>query len=218
MKKNICFILWIAFLSFLLSDNVCLAQRAATADFQQSSILELKNIGVMVGKGETQERYLAVWKQFVNKSKNMDINSAINIVIDEAKQETSRNVNQRRAKVQKYNEIKRIISQEINTDRAILSRSAGRIQPIQRNVYVIERGNPDKFAVQKGNVITTRGELDNSIKDLENKLDSVGDDAQLANVDMQSALQQQQQTLQMLSTISKLLYDTAMAVIRKIGG
>ncbi len=45
----------------------------------------------------------------------------------------------------------------------------------------------------------------------------VGDDAQLANMDLQNMLQKQQQTLQMMSNISKMLHDTAMAVIRKIG-
>jgi len=49
-------------------------------------------------------------------------------------------------------------------------------------------------------------------------LQSVGDDAQLANIDLQNTLQKRQQTLQTLSTISKALHDTEMAVIRKIGG
>jgi hypothetical protein len=44
------------------------------------------------------------------------------------------------------------------------------------------------------------------------------DDAQLANVDLQNILQKQQQTLQMMSNISKMLHDTAAAIIRKIGG
>lgn len=52
----------------------------------------------------------------------------------------------------------------------------------------------------------------------EEKLNSVGDDAQLANVDLQNILQKQQQTLQMMSNISKMLHDTAMSVIRKLGG
>ena len=60
--------------------------------------------------------------------------------------------------------------------------------------------------------------LDNEINKWEEKLNSVGDDAQLANVDLQNMLQKQQQTLQMLSNISKMLHDTAMSVIRKIGG
>jgi hypothetical protein len=62
------------------------------------------------------------------------------------------------------------------------------------------------------------GEVDSHIKGLEDKLNSVGDDAQLANVDLQNVLQKQQQTLQLMSNISKQLYDTVMGVIRKIGG
>ena len=50
-------------------------------------------------------------------------------------------------------------------------------------------------------------------------IEEVGDDAQLANIDLQNILQkQQQQLLQTMSNISKALYDTAMAIIRKIGG
>ena len=52
----------------------------------------------------------------------------------------------------------------------------------------------------------------------EAKLRALGDDAQLANVDLQNMLQRQQQTLQMMSNISKMLYDAAQAVIRKMGG
>jgi chromosome segregation ATPase len=54
--------------------------------------------------------------------------------------------------------------------------------------------------------------------ELEETLNTVGDDAQLANVDLQNILQKQQQTLQMMSNISKTLYDTAQSVIRKMGG
>jgi hypothetical protein len=59
--------------------------------------------------------------------------------------------------------------------------------------------------------------LDKEIERWEARLASLGDDAQLANVDLQNILQKQQQTLQMMSNISKMLYDTAMAIIRKIG-
>ena len=52
----------------------------------------------------------------------------------------------------------------------------------------------------------------------QSNLNSLGDDAQLANVDLQNILQRQQQTLQMMSNISKMLYDTAQSVIRKMGG
>ena len=45
-----------------------------------------------------------------------------------------------------------------------------------------------------------------------------GSDEQLANIDMQNVLQKQQQTVQMIGSISKTLSDTAMSVTRKIGG
>ena len=56
------------------------------------------------------------------------------------------------------------------------------------------------------------------IKKWEEKLNGLGDDAQLANVDLQNILHKQQQTLQMMSNISKMLFDTAQSVIRKVGG
>ncbi len=45
----------------------------------------------------------------------------------------------------------------------------------------------------------------------------VGDNAQRANIDLQNQLQKQQQTLQTMSNVSKMMHDTAMAIIRKIG-
>ena len=59
--------------------------------------------------------------------------------------------------------------------------------------------------------------MDTYVKALEELLQTTGDDSQLANVDLQNALQTQQQMLQMLSNISKTLHDTALSIVRKIG-
>ena len=106
------------------------------------------------------------------------------------------------------------------------------LQGEDRELYLVD----GVYRSDKGETITVRGhqivaaltvpdlrsaskkELEIYLADLGQQLTTVGDDAQLANVDLQNALQKQQQTLQMLSTISKMLHDTAMAVIRKIGG
>ena len=72
-------------------------------------------------------------------------------------------------------------------------------------------------AALHGDVLTTKAGLENYIKDMEEKLSSVGDDAQLANVDLQNMLQKQQQGMQMMSNISKMLHDTALAIVRKMG-
>ena len=60
-------------------------------------------------------------------------------------------------------------------------------------------------------------DMDDLIREFEEQLNSIGEDAQLANIDLQGHLQTQQQTIQMLSNISKQLHDSAMGIIRKIG-
>jgi len=54
------------------------------------------------------------------------------------------------------------------------------------------------------------------LKALEKQLNSVGDDAQLANIDLQNALQQEQQLIGILSTVMKVDHDMAAAVIRNL--
>jgi hypothetical protein len=77
-----------------------------------------------------------------------------------------------------------------------------------------ELGIPDRVPVVPMNNFAS---LNEEVERWVERLTALGDDAQLANVDLQNILQKQQQMLQMMSNISKMLYDTAMAVIRKIG-
>jgi hypothetical protein len=58
--------------------------------------------------------------------------------------------------------------------------------------------------------------LDAVLAELEERLNTLGDDGQLANLDLQNILQKQQQALQMMSSISKSSHDTMMAIIRNL--
>jgi hypothetical protein len=58
--------------------------------------------------------------------------------------------------------------------------------------------------------------LEDELSEWEERLKTVGDDAQLANVDLQSMLQKQQQALQMMSNISKTMHDTMMSIINNM--
>ncbi len=98
-----------------------------------------------------------------------------------------------------------------------LTKSTGRVNESDVNLLIWQAIARTRLAIDITEA-TDPAVLQMEIKNLEGKLNSVSDDAQLANVDLQNMLQKQQQTLQMLSTISKMLYDTALAVIRKIGG
>jgi hypothetical protein len=59
--------------------------------------------------------------------------------------------------------------------------------------------------------------LQRDMQTFEEAMEKVGDDAQLGNIDMQNILQKQQQTLQMMSNVSKMLHDTTMAIVRRVG-
>ena len=83
---------------------------------------------------------------------------------------------------------------------------------------LVEREDSVLTSVEKAKTfIDLSVDFDSLLKKWEEKLSETGDDAQLANIDMQNMLQKQQQTMQMMSQISKTLHDPAMAVVRKIG-
>ena len=60
--------------------------------------------------------------------------------------------------------------------------------------------------------------IDSEIESLRAYVARLEEDDQLATVDLQNILQKQQQLLQQMSNMSKMLHDTAMSIIRKIGG
>jgi len=94
-----------------------------------------------------------------------------------------------------------------------------RTMALQHRATLIERDLREaRYVLSDTRSRKTKAALNEKIADWVDELASIGDDAQLANIDLQSALQKQQQTLQTMSNVSKMLHDTAMSVIRKIGG
>jgi hypothetical protein len=97
-----------------------------------------------------------------------------------------------------------------------LSKSTDGIRERDVNLLIRQAISPILEGVKSE--IAASLELLNTVGDDGRRDDAQLDDAQLAYVDLQNMLQKQQQTLQMLSNISKMLHDTAQAIIRKIGG
>ncbi len=186
------------------------------------------------------------WADFVSGLQvngTEDVNALVQQVLREAYLSSTQDLNFYAQKVQFYNDLKKQIRNDITEMRKILSAHAGEEDnaQIDLSAELVNNGqDPDELLfpwsgtpaidTQTGQFVavreldqglddpTTKEGLSNYIDDLEQKLNSVGDDAQLANVDLQNMLQKQQQTLQMMSNISKMLHDTALAVLRKISG
>jgi hypothetical protein len=146
-------------------------------------------------------------------------------VLRDAYMENTKDLHFYAQKVRYFNEVKKAMREELTAAREALTGAAGKdddfvvdYAPTDINAEAFGdveaiAGDPDEE-----NLIGSKAELETYIQGLEEKLNSIGDDAQLANVDLQNMLQKQQQTLQMMSNIAKMLHDTAMAIIRKIGG
>ena len=180
------------------------------------------------------------WEEFVKETADgaVDPNALVQHVLRESYLQTTEDLRYFAEKVKYFNQMKKLIREYLQklrdydgklritarekgidlcaTDaksRAALTKIAAGLALAMPNDDASKAiGFPKRFSSIDPHAIEAE------IKKWEEKLNTLGDDAQLANVDLQSILQKQQQTLQMMSNISKLLYDTAQSVIRKIGG
>ncbi|MEX0628325.1 MAG: hypothetical protein WEB63_01650 [Cucumibacter sp.] len=155
---------------------------------------------------------LRVWQGFLDGANlaNVDVNALVAWVLRESYLQTTEDLRFYAEKVKAYNEMKQAIRDELERIRAHACRGEN-CPPFQTNARALQTSFGSAFLTRQSQIATYQAEL-------EAQLEAIGDDAQLANVDLQSILQRQQQTLQMISNISKQLYDTAMAAIRNIGG
>ncbi|HME57334.1 MAG TPA: hypothetical protein VKF63_03285 [Terracidiphilus sp.] len=158
-----------------------------------------------------------------------DIDAVVFVVLVQTSQNVQANIEadaeQIQALMQDINALRQALEQ-LNQDMAALPKSARRdslcntpsCRSLPSTLAFLNKSStnlrhPTHFQAPAS---LTLAQLQVLVNQMESALSTVGDDSQLANVDLQN-LQQQQQTLQMLSDIEKLLNDTAMSVIRHLG-
>jgi hypothetical protein len=134
-------------------------------------------------------------------------------VLREAYREQTVDLRHYAEKVRYLNTMKSLIRDELVRARSVLASERS-----ERIAYVPDpRLRPPPLSgTPRTATLTTAAEVREAIAQWEEDLNTIGDDSQLANVDLQNTLQKQQQMLQMLSNISKQLHDTAMSVIRNM--
>ena len=206
-----------------------LAARPVTLSSRLSQVnrKSLNAISLQVKRGN---RAVArnLWGQFVASyatkswASGTDIHDMIMWVLRESYLEQMEVLKDYAEKLAYYNKLKKVIRDHLAEMREWAARMDSRNATKTVEVNAIVRFPPPyrsgatarfKWARKRMN----RDALQAYIEDLEGRLATAGNDAQLANVDMQNMLQKQQQTMQMMSQISKMMHDTAMAVLRNIG-
>jgi hypothetical protein len=206
--------------------NPAVQQELASVASHMAGVLKVGDPGAMDG---LQSR----WTDFLSKASMqggpMDVNALVQHVLRESYLETTQDLYFYAEKVKFFNGVKKAIRDELTNARNAMANYAGlkdtdAIPGYAAKGVATDYTGPSNEPPQmttgayQGEAVNTKAKLDGYIKGLEEKLSSVGDDAQLANVDLQNILQKQQQTIQLMSNISKMLHDTAMAIVRKMGG
>lgn len=149
-----------------------------------------REVAVLIAqKGGMSPAAEAKWRDAARDKLASDLPGLVVYVLREAKKQNDEDVRYQKNRIAELNRKKAVIDKQLND--------------LKANDRRVKRSD---------------SKLDDQIKKLEAQLQAIGDDAQLANVDLQNTLQKQQQVLQTMSNISKMLYDTAQSVIRKMGG
>jgi hypothetical protein len=179
---------------------------------------DIKILGSMIARGESKETILGKWKAMLidANDRNMDVNALVQSVMREAYLQQTDDLKKYKDKVQYFNETKKKIRDE--QDKARKAKFTSGSSPLLKINITAEKGTSTIISPQNAGIVKTEQERQDYLRYLQAKLNAVGDDAQLANVDLQNVMQKQQQLLDMISNIGKLLNDTAMETIRKIGG
>lgn len=164
----------------------------------------------------------AAWQGFsrsyFSKRTARNVNALIQWVLRESYLEQNKDLAFYADKVRFYNEQKKALRNHLAKLRGKARKLRGRGTVSVRPILLRPRFQKGKDAVGRQRRKTmTKTQLAAVIKDMQRKLSSVGDDGQLANIDLQNMLQKQQQILQTISNVAKMLHETAMAIIRKIG-
>jgi hypothetical protein len=212
--------LFFVFIGLLLISLSAIGQNRNKA-FRPGQLAEIKRIGILIGQGVPLSQVQNTWKLLISSDKNLDVEKAVSKVMAESKQEAQRKVAVAKERQQFELLLRKTISNEIKNIRQLLlevNKTNNRAIFIQRKNFELTPDARGKILVIEAGTMTTKEDLKHYVYELETQLNKVGDDAQLANVDLQNTLQQQQQLIQMLSNVAKQLNDSAMSVIRKMGG
>ncbi len=178
---------------------------------------ELKELAAMIAAGESLDKINGAWAVLVAKYRDADFSKAIDNIIRQAKSGAEKLVKDARARVKGFEPAQKQIRSEIDRVRKISQQMKQGKEGLRVQQKSVEKLAGKIKLTMTSVQLTTPEAAESYIEELEKTLSSVGDDAQLANIDLQNKLQQQQQTLQTISNVSKMIHATALSILRKIG-
>ncbi len=180
---------------------------------------ELTQIGKLLARNPNSRAAQEKWKLLIRNfgaQQPIDVNALVQRVLRESYLEASKDLQYGANKVKLYNRQKKKIRTEIKRARAYLTKYSSAGETSFSIAY-----KPDYRLAKEGLVsarkpIVNKAKLNAYIRELDAKLASTSNDAQMANVDLQNMNQKQQQLLQMLSSVMKTWREMAIGIIRNM--
>lgn len=151
-----------------------------------------------------------------------DINAMMQHVLRESHRETLEAMRNQAARLRYYNQWKKTLRDHLSDTRDAVERFHGHGAPLAINVAVVATyPGPYRPGAAKPKFRWTsrkmnRGALKAYIRDIEKRMSTLGNESQLANLELQSMRQKRQRFLATMSNVSKMMHDTAMSVIRNM--
>lgn len=196
------------------------AQAKAAKPLSATELKAVKEVGVLMGRDESAEKVDAAWRAALDKSKDLNVDTAVKSAAQEARAEAERNVQAARKKAKALQMLKGEVKDELAKTRRMPAESRKRKGPkmiINRKTFELAQMEPPRVTVKPGEVLTTQAQVADYVKELQDRSKTVGDDIALARTEHQNALQKQQKVIGQLSATSKRMHDTARSVMRRLG-
>ncbi|HTM20177.1 MAG TPA: hypothetical protein VL172_06715 [Kofleriaceae bacterium] len=177
----------------------------------------LRTLRKLLIAGKT-DAAMVQWKAFLGKRAarfaTVDVDALILWLMREAVLEQNRDLRQAADQMRYRNEQKQAIRRHLDELRATSGAAKAKVHGLSLPAY---RRGAAAARVRAPRTLT-RAQLDAEAVKWQASLDHLGETDQMATVDLQMAMDRQQKLLQTLSNISKMLYDTAQAVIGNMKG
>ena len=185
----------------------------------ERKLLALVVAGVKKNPKVAPEHWGALVESWSLRTGSTDIAALIQWVVRESYLETTEDLKHHADKLKFFNEKKKKLRDQIKALNKKLERFKGHAKLSARTLKITPTYELGIEPVEPGEmVIQSADEWEAELKKWDEALQAAGKDAQLANIDLQNALmrKQHQQTLQMLSNLSKSLQKRGVTHFKKI--
>jgi len=185
-------------------------QQAAVEKLKPNQSGTLKRMSMLMSRCRPVKNVKRTWNSFVRSLKGFEekeIQAIFQSVLMQVSMEHNSHLQEYSMKVANYDTLKNQIRDEIKLVRDAVNRMDVHDEPadLRKKTFKISRGND--FLVKESKTITTREQLNEYVKELQDRLKEVDTEQEQAKVEMQEKVQEQQTAMESYSNLFSLSTD-----------